>query len=91
MIYGSVDNGTPNANIFFITEDKEKAEEIYKKLQRLKDLQFPKTKELKKEHDKIYQELQEDEIELFSEDDWIDDTPVDWDLNPMIEFKEVLK
>lgn len=89
IIVGCVDDETPNASIFFESTDKVKVQEIYGKLLRLNDLSFPTTKALKGEHDELYKDLQEEGIEIFGEDAWIDDTPVDWDLTGIYETEAV--
>lgn len=89
VIMGAVDNGTPNVDVFYSSKDEAQAKEIYKKLQRLNALQNAETKDAKDEHDKLYQDLQDEGIKLFSEDDWVEDMPVDWELNGLYEFKEV--
>lgn len=87
MIYGKVDNTSPNKDIFFITEDKNKADEIYKKLQRLNSLQFPNTKELKEEYNKLYEELKNEGIEIFSDEELLGNSIPQWNLNKQIEFE----
>lgn len=89
VILGAVDNGTPNVDVFYSSKDEAKAKAIYNKLQRLDALQDADTEDEKDKHEKLYQDLQEEGIELFSEDDWIEDMPVDWELNGLYEFKEV--
>jgi len=94
IIVGCVDDETPNASIFFESTDKAKVQGIYEKLLRLNDLSFPTTKALKDEHDTLYHDLQEDGVEIFGEEAWIDDTPFDWTLTGIylieaVQYEEV--
>jgi len=89
MIYGSKDNERGNLEVFYIGEDAAKAKGIYKKLVRLNDLKFPETEVLKKEHNKLLEELREEGISLFEYDEYITAEPIDWDISGFIEFKNV--
>ena len=90
VIVGCVDNGEPNAEVFYSSDNEEEAKEIYKKLQRLNDLQFPETKELKEEFEALYQELQDKGIELFSEDCYVENNPVEFDLTGIFRLEEMV-
>ena len=87
VIYGALDNGTPNVDIFFSSKDKDEAVKLYKELMQLQLLCNEQQYDAFK---KRYEALQEAfEIELFSEDDWIDDEPVDWEVNGLYEQEEI--
>jgi len=90
VIVGCVDNGEPNAEVFYSSDNEEEAKEVYQKLLRLNDLQFPTTKELKEEFEALYKELQDKGIELFSKDSYIEDTPVEFDLTGIFRLKEMV-
>lgn len=68
LIYGSVDNGTPNMEIFYRTENKEECKKVYEKLLRLSDLSFPTTDTLKDEQEKLLEELSEFGVNVWGED-----------------------
>ena len=87
MIYGAKDNGNPNTEIFFVTDDLKVLKRVYKKLQRLNDLQTPQSKSLKAEHEDLILDLDQNEgVTIFSEDDYFDDELINWDINGVTEF-----
>ncbi len=87
MIKGAVDNGSPNVDVFYISEDKEKAIKVYRQIIRLEELTEKQNEEDKEEFDKLYQDLQDEGCEIFSENDWIGDYPVDFEVSGIYEFK----
>lgn len=56
MIYGGVEDESPNVSIFFIG-DLAETKIVYKKLERLCDLSYPETKSLKKEQEALIFDL----------------------------------
>ena len=87
VIYGALDNGSPNVDIFFSSKDKQEAVKVYKELIQLQHLCTQQQYAEFKERYEVIQEVFG--IELFGEDDWIEDEPVDWEVNGLYEQKEI--
>ena len=87
MIYGSVDNGSPNLDVFYVTENKEEAKEVYKKLQELQQ-EMNGNLEI---FNRIYDVLKSKGINIWGEDEWIENFPRDFNVSSLVEIQEVEK